>query len=246
MFNSATKSVVETRWEERYERSPQELEAAMGLYFNLVNLLYCKSRSRILSSPHTFKFNPMNSELVMKKMTSSLERTLSNHERYLEPLDTISQKLESLFHSVGFSVKLTSAKKRGICRELSLEEYRLLSDFRYLLAWGLKPHHSDVFDLREAICVLTEFLFIKNTLSYGFECEELNQIASQLMNKQEATFYTSGYPTDLFVCDRLETSKQAKGFLTCYKDRLSTYIFSTSEEIAKHFGSTQHYVFKLS
>lgn len=210
-------------WCERYGRTEQELFDAAGLFFQVANLVYAASRERVLERKFEYLFNAENSQVVRDKVKRNLDKRISGCLKFGAD-DSLSLLHDAVFQ-LGFTKKPNS---KGLCRKLSLPEYLLLNDFHYFIAQNLfnNPFQHDPFELRNAVWDLIQYLFLVDTLENGFDKESMNRVAHQLMSSQQKQFFANGHPLDFFVHDREFSSRHKQTAIACYRDRISTCIFS--------------------
>lgn len=221
MFNHKTNvpAPCMQSWTEKYQRSDEELNQAITLYTQLANTMLAPSHAKALKAElPTYRFVEDITLAILTKYRKDL----------IQKIDTIAmyegntlENLTALLSQVGFSAKADSKTKRKLCRALTLKEALLVKDFHYCLATHITSYHNDVFYLRNAIYHAIDFFILREHLAQGMNNNKLDAVADELMNKHDASYFTSGHATDLFVYDAMV--QDPLPYLSIPNDRLSTY-----------------------
>ncbi|AZS26264.1 hypothetical protein DYL72_15255 [Vibrio anguillarum] len=212
-------------WAEKFGRSEKELIEGLSLYAQLTNLAFSKSRTKILSQLDTRFFTSNRVDVVLTKSLNSFQITLNAFDKYAEKAE-VMQQYKAVIKA--FNLPQTP-KTNGILRAITFNQYRLLENIHYLLV-ELAPYFS--FETRNINSDLMRHLALKDSLSNGLGVDSLNALATKLLTTNDLSFFEKGFMFDFFVHDRdaLYTSKSKKGFIVCYKDRLSTWFFESKEK----------------
>lgn len=222
---------VET-WCELYQMTEVQLIEGVSLYYQLINLLFAKSRQTILTAPlPCYFFNEHKSEVIRKKALSSASNCLLAVDRWLNRGEALNKFTECI-NDLGLSV---APKKTGLLRTLSSEQYILISSVHYFLSTKMDNY---LFEVRNAGLDLFQYLFMCNTLSQGFNHKILNESGMKMMEHKPDQFFESGFPYDFFVHDRYESTKNKLSVIVCYVDRLSTHFFDNMNEGYKHIDAS--------
>ncbi|CCO44206.1 hypothetical protein VIBNISOn1_1050032 [Vibrio nigripulchritudo SOn1] len=210
-------------WCERYNRTEQDLFNAAELYLRVANLVYAASRERILNRCFDYKFASNNSQVIRDKVKRTLDKGLSSCIKFGS-----DQSIDMLGNAIRTLGLKKQPKAKGICRNISMSDYLLLSDFNYFIAQKLfnNPFLNDTFELRNAVWDLVQYLLLLDTLEHGFEKESMNKISYHLVSTKEPQFFDNGYPLDFFVHDREFSNRNKRTVIACYQDRISTWIYS--------------------
>ncbi|WP_281188856.1 hypothetical protein [Vibrio harveyi] len=208
-------------------RTEGELTSAMSLLYQLTNLAFCKSFDKIMLS--TIKGSSFVNQTKFEVILAKSYRTMVNRPKYF--LDE-SEKHYADLKTMETELGLTSAPKRsGICREISIEEYELISGFLYALASYYYDRSSHCcWELRDCVRGYLNHLLLRDTLKSGFENPIIQKVACDLLDHQSLQFFDSGFPVDFFVNDRLTCLAREHGYWVCYPDRLSTWNFDIKDE----------------
>lgn len=210
-------------WCESRERTEQELFEAAGLYCQIANIVYAASRERVLNRKFEYRFHANHSQVVRDKIKRGLDRKISGCHKYGH--DNALEHLHDAIFQLGFTKKPTT---KGLCREINMSDYQLLSDFHYFMAQHMfaNPFRQDPFELRNAVWDLIQYFLLLDTLENGFEKESLNRVAHQLLSSQSAAFFENGFPLDFFVHDREYSYSHKETAIACFRDYISTAIFT--------------------
>lgn len=227
---------VET-WCELYQMTEVQLIEGISLYYQLINLLFAKSRQTILTAPlPCYFFNEHKSEVIRKKALRSASICLMPVDRWLNKGEALD-KFTACVKGLGLSV---TPKKTGLLRELSSEQYALILSVHYFLSTKMDNY---LFEVRNAGMDLFHYLFMCNTLAQGFNHKILNESGMKVMKDKPDQFFENGYPYDFFVHDRYESTKNTLSIIVCYTERLSTYFFDNMDEGYKHIdGRSDKYL----
>ncbi|WP_063664374.1 hypothetical protein [Aliivibrio fischeri] len=220
-------------WCETYNMTETQLIEGISLYYQLINLLFSKSRKTILTAPlPCYFFNKHKSEVIRKKVLRSSSNNIYSFDKWMnkeESLDKFTQCVKNLELSV-------SPKKTGLLRALSQQQYMILDNVHYFLSEKMDNY---LFDLRNLGLDIIRYLFMCNTLSQGFNHKILNESAMNIMDNKPDKFFDNGFPFDFFVHDRDCSTKNKLSVIVCYTDRLSTFFFDNLEEGDKHIKASK-------
>lgn len=234
-------------------RSMDQINHAFFLYEGLMNIAFAseKTQNRILTTQLKSPFfDSHKTEIALttahRRCFNRIQNNLSYINRDKEAIWRHyygwKRSLAEAFKGEGY--KLAMKQRTTLQQSLTVDDYALFHEFHYRFTTQI-PHQSALFDLKNYVLDVANYLLCLDTMQHGFGHEGFDKLAIERVFTQSDSFF-EGHVFDFFVHDRhAHIENRANRFIVSYKDRISTHIFNTLESAKQKMDDRYQFVMSI-
>jgi hypothetical protein len=212
-----------------------DIKNALIVTYKLVNTLKSNSFNKSLLQLWDVSESRDNILAIQSKVKNDLDSKMDRFNRHYS-YDVIFDYLDQLAREK--KIVLRKSDMKGLIKEISFEEYRLVRTFIYKVSAQYHTffqYQNGQFHCHELVGGILDYFLIKDGIENGTGLDSLDKIINDLLKNKPSQFFSNGYINDLFISDRLQIAEFPFEVvsLRSRKSYLSTCAIANSDYIEK-------------